>query len=153
LFAVIPADDPVAANERLTIEAFAGVRIASFRRSVNPYLYDALSSKLATVGGALSGAPEPSDEAIISHAQCQDMWWLANEWSHNVADLPPGRVMRPIDDPDFVMALDIAMNASVANLQARAFWDVATRRDESSSHLASPLPAAVESTPQLVEPL
>ena len=122
---VMPKDHPLTAHEVLTLPHLAGERVASFKRSRNPALFDYQRGEFEKVGAEVHQAPEPTIEAVSAYALRHDMFWMASDWAAGSQILPRGRVMRRLHHPPLDSTLMIVVAAMASHHEARQFWRMA----------------------------
>jgi DNA-binding transcriptional LysR family regulator len=105
--AVVPREHRLASAERLSLASLAGERILLFARALNPRVFDAFVARCRAAGFE----PDVAYQGVQAHvgprmvAEGLGVLVIAS-WA--LPDLPPGVVVRTIDDVGYRLALCVA---------------------------------------------
>jgi len=125
---MIPAGQPCAQFAVVPSRHLAGLRLATWRRELNPPLFDLLMNPLSEAGAILVPMNGVMAEGVGEAATALGLAWLAG-----VSDVaaPGGYVRRPLDVPLRMQAVLAARDDGPWPAELERLWQIAAQiRDE-----------------------
>jgi DNA-binding transcriptional LysR family regulator len=116
----LPADDPLAALDRIPVERLRGRTVLTFPRATNPALYDAIYQTLGEHGAELKRLPETDMDICI-----RDILKTGSTTIGFALPAPPNSriAIRPIDPEPPPFELYLVRREGAQSALVRTFWN------------------------------
>lgn len=124
---LVPVERARAAPQPLTLSAFAGEKVAIFRRNVNPAFYDSVAPILETAGISLIYLPESSLTAMLQFGQRTGIPVLIGEWQRDVPHMPDNFAVLALDEPSLSFNLNLVRRTGDRRPAVTALWNFAAQ--------------------------
>lgn len=123
---LLAAGEPVADAKPQPLSAYAGQEIAIFRRNVNPPFHDTIAPVLEAAGVTVAHLTESGLPAIMRATQRTGTMALIGDYT-NIASLPEGLCMIPLDEPALSFNLNLVRRVGDRSPAVSKLWAFAMR--------------------------
>lgn len=122
---LMEAGPEVECDQPISLAAFRGRQIATFRRKINPAFFDSFAARFAAHDIELVALPEHSTSGIRHHVEKAHIPVLVSEW-HTPAVATSNLKVVPINEPDFKFVLHLACREDDERPTVNALWELSS---------------------------